>query len=107
MGGRTFWIHNTNPMGCLPYMLVSFPDVAAQTDSIGCAEPFNQISQYFNSKLKEAVLQLRKDLPSAAITYVDAYSVQYELLSHPEKYGKPKQKPNSGPSTIISSERLN
>ena len=94
-------------MGFLPYMLVSFPDVAAQTDSIGCAEPFNQISQYFNSKLKEAVLQLRKDLPSAAITYVDVYSVKYELLSHPEKYGKPKQKPNSGPSTIISSERLN
>ncbi|KAJ9673627.1 hypothetical protein PVL29_023277 [Vitis rotundifolia] len=73
LGGRTFWIHNTDPMGCLPYMLVSFPDVA--------------ISQYFNSKLKEAVLQLRKDLPSAAITYVDVYSVKYELLSHPEKYG--------------------
>lgn len=94
LGGRSFWIHNTDPMGCLPYLLVSFPEVGAQTDNIGCAEPFNQISQYFNSKLKEAVLHLRKALPSAAITYVDVYSVKYELLSHPDKYGKP----NPGPS---------
>ncbi|KAK7275639.1 hypothetical protein RIF29_16759 [Crotalaria pallida] len=37
--------------------------------------------------MKEALVQLRRDLPLAAITYVDVYSVKYSLFQHPEKYG--------------------
>ncbi|KAJ9673626.1 hypothetical protein PVL29_023276 [Vitis rotundifolia] len=84
-GARSFWIHNTGPIGCLPYILANFQ--AAQRDGAGCSKPHNEVAQYFNYKLKEAVAQLRKDFPLAAITYVDVYSVKYSLFSQPKKYG--------------------
>ncbi|RVX22387.1 Esterase [Vitis vinifera] len=84
-GARSFWIHNTGPIGCLAYILANFQ--AAQRDSAGCSKPHNEVAQYFNYKLKEAVAQLRKDFPLAAITYVDVYSVKYSLFSQPKKYG--------------------
>ncbi|KAF8390515.1 hypothetical protein HHK36_025042 [Tetracentron sinense] len=86
-GGRSFWIHNTAPVGCLPYIMDRLPITAAQVDSAGCASPFNEVAQYFNSRLKEALVQLRKDLPLAAITYVDIYSVKYSLISQAKKHG--------------------
>uniref|UniRef100_I1MA41 Alpha-L-fucosidase n=1 Tax=Glycine max TaxID=3847 RepID=I1MA41_SOYBN len=86
LGARSFWIHNTGPIGCLPYILANF--LSAERDAYGCAKTYNDIAQYFNHKLKEVVVQLRKDLPLAAITYVDIYSVKYSLFSHPKKYGE-------------------
>ncbi|XP_024990979.1 GDSL esterase/lipase At3g26430-like [Cynara cardunculus var. scolymus] len=86
-GGRTFWIHNTGPVGCLPYILDTHLITAAQVDEIGCATPFNEVSQYFNNKLKEAVIELRKELHLAAITYVDIYSVKYSLIGKAKKLG--------------------
>ncbi|GMY06778.1 esterase-like isoform X1 [Fagus crenata] len=85
LGARSFWIHNTGPIGCLPYILANFQ--SAQRDSYGCAKPYNDVAQYFNHKLKEAIVQLRKDLPLAAITHVDVYSVKYCLFSKPKEYG--------------------
>lgn len=87
-GGRSFWIHNTGPIGCLPYILSKYPVTASQMDAAGCATPYNEVAQYFNQQLKEAVVQLRKELPLAAITYVDIYSVKYLLISQANKYGK-------------------
>ncbi|KAK9277187.1 hypothetical protein L1049_006726 [Liquidambar formosana] len=58
-GGRSFWIHNTGPVGCLPYVLDRFPITAAQVDRFGCATPYNEVAQYFNRRLKEAVVRLR------------------------------------------------
>ncbi|XP_023883879.1 GDSL esterase/lipase At3g26430 [Quercus suber] len=86
-GGRSFWIHNTGPVGCLAYVLVRLPVKAAQLDHFGCATPFNDLAQHFNSKLKEAVVQLRKDLPLAAFTYVDVYSVKYNLFTQTKRLG--------------------
>ncbi|KAF9677866.1 hypothetical protein SADUNF_Sadunf08G0152300 [Salix dunnii] len=87
VGGRTFWIHNTGPVGCLPYSLDKFLIKASQIDKHGCASPFNEVSQFFNHGLKEAVLQLRKDLPQAAITYVDIYSLKYTLITRAKEFG--------------------
>ncbi|CAI9093040.1 OLC1v1028441C1 [Oldenlandia corymbosa var. corymbosa] len=86
-GGRSFWIHNTGPVGCLPYVLDRVPITAGQIDEVGCATPFNQVARYFNSKLKEAVIQLRHQLPQAALTYVDIYSIKYDLIRHSKKHG--------------------
>lgn len=86
-GGRSFWIHNTGPVGCLPYVMDRFPITAAQVDEYGCASPFNEVAEYFNLRLKEAVIELRKVLPLAAITYVDIYTVKYSLISHAKKLG--------------------
>ncbi|KAI3452663.1 hypothetical protein Pfo_009327 [Paulownia fortunei] len=87
-GGRSFWIHNTGPVGCLPYVMDRFLVTAAKIDKYGCASPYNGVSQYFNLRLKETVLQLRNELPLAAITYVDVYSVKYSLISQAKKLGK-------------------
>lgn len=87
LGGRSFWIHNTGPVGCLAYVLDRVPITPGQVDKVGCAAPFNEVAKYYNLKLKEAVVELRKELPSAALTYVDVYSVKYELFSHATKHG--------------------
>ena len=60
---------------------------AGEIDHFGCAGPINDVCQFYNTKLKEAAEQLRKDLPLAAITYVDVYSVKYDLISHASRYG--------------------
>ncbi|XP_043725494.1 GDSL esterase/lipase At3g26430-like [Telopea speciosissima] len=86
-GGRWFWIHNTGPVGCLPSVLDRLPITAAQVDKAGCASPFNEVAQFFNIRLKEALAQLRKDLPLASITSVDVYSVKYSLISKASKLG--------------------
>lgn len=87
-GGRFFWIHNTGPFGCLPYVLDRIPLTAAQIDRAGCGVPFNEVAQLFNAKLKETVAWLRKELPLATFTYVDVYSVKYSVISQPTKHGK-------------------
>ncbi|KAL3751799.1 hypothetical protein ACJRO7_012606 [Eucalyptus globulus] len=86
-GGRYFWIHNTGPFGCLPYVMERIPILVSQVDRAGCATPFNEVARHFNRGLKEVVTQLRKELPLAAITYVDVYAVKYALISKPVKYG--------------------
>eukprot|EP00262_Sarcandra_glabra_P012607 TRINITY_DN3281_c0_g1_i3.p1 TRINITY_DN3281_c0_g1~~TRINITY_DN3281_c0_g1_i3.p1 ORF type:complete len:239 (+),score=33.03 TRINITY_DN3281_c0_g1_i3:319-1035(+) len=86
-GGRSFWIHNTGPLGCLPYILVGLPNTTGEVDHVGCGLTFNEVAQYFNKKLKDTLVQLRRDLPLAAFTYVDVYSVKYHLISNAKKYG--------------------
>ncbi|GMI75052.1 hypothetical protein like AT3G26430 [Hibiscus trionum] len=61
LGGRTFWIHNTSPAGCLPYVLDRF--------------------------LTSSARQIWKQLPLATITYVDVYSVKYTLVTQAKKLG--------------------
>ncbi|KAK3223464.1 hypothetical protein Dsin_010489 [Dipteronia sinensis] len=86
LGGRYFLIHNTGPLGCLPYVLESITGLnSSQIDKAGCAIPYNEIAQTFNNQLKEAVVQLREDLPSAAITHVDVYSIKYSLFGEERK----------------------
>lgn len=88
LGGRTFWIHNTGPLGCLPIILTVAPVADNQLDGAGCAKRYNDLAQYFNNLLKKGVDQLRKDLPLAAFTYVDVYSAKYSLYQQPKNYGK-------------------
>ncbi|XP_031477278.1 GDSL esterase/lipase At3g26430-like [Nymphaea colorata] len=86
-GGRSFWIHNTGPFGCLAYVLERLPVLASQIDQAGCATPFNELAQFFNEKLNQTVVRLRKHFPHAVFTYVDVYSVKYELISQAKKNG--------------------
>ncbi|KAL8137909.1 hypothetical protein V2J09_003910 [Rumex salicifolius] len=86
-GGRYFWIHNTGPFGCLPYVMDRFPIRANQLDRVGCVTQYNEAAQFFNLKLKETVAHLRTVLPHAALTYVDVYSVKYDLITNATKYG--------------------
>nr|KJB29215.1 hypothetical protein B456_005G089600 [Gossypium raimondii] len=85
LGARFFWVHNTGPIGCLPYVLIAF--ASAEKDPAGCLKPYNEVAQYFNLKLQESIAQLRNEFPSAAFTYVDIYSVKYSLFAEPQKHG--------------------
>ncbi|OAY34456.1 alpha-L-fucosidase 3 [Manihot esculenta] len=87
VGGRNFWIHNTGPFGCLAYVIDRMPISKAEFDDVGCGIPFNEVAQYFNRGLKKVVAQLRKQLPHASITYVDVYTVKYNLISRARKHG--------------------
>ncbi|XP_043701606.1 esterase-like [Telopea speciosissima] len=86
-GARFFWIHNTGPIGCLPYVLANYPVEASEYDNASCAIPYNMLAQYFNQKLKDLVIELRNELTFATITYVDIYTVKYNLISQANKYG--------------------
>ncbi|WCJ38565.1 GDSL-like Lipase/Acylhydrolase superfamily protein [Euphorbia peplus] len=86
-GGRNFWIHNTGPFGCLPYVLERIPLSKAEIDEAGCGIPLNEVAQFYNHGLRRIADQLRRELPKSAITYVDVYSVKYNLISQARKHG--------------------
>ena len=88
LGGRYFWIHNTGPIGCLPYAMVHRPDLAVVKDGSGCSVAYTEVAQLFNQRLKEPVGHLRKTHADAAFTYVDVYSAKYKLISDAKKLGK-------------------
>ncbi|KAE9595910.1 hypothetical protein Lal_00030938 [Lupinus albus] len=85
LGARSFWIHNTGPLGCFSSFLTKFP--SAEKDEYGCAKAYNEAAQYFNQKLKESLAQFRIEFLDAAITYVDIYSAKLSLFQDPKKYG--------------------
>ncbi|KAK8998835.1 hypothetical protein V6N11_070019 [Hibiscus sabdariffa] len=85
LGARSFWVYNTRPFGCFPVILTIFP--AAEKDSAGCAKEYNDLAQAFNAQLKNALDQLRPELRSATIVYVDIYSPLYSLYTDPVKNG--------------------
>lgn len=87
-GGRTFWVHNTGPFGCLPVnMFYMGTPAPGYLDKSGCVKAQNEMAMEFNRKLKETVINLRRELTKAAIAYVDVYSAKYEMMSNPKKLG--------------------
>lgn len=56
-------------------------------DKSGCVKAQNEMAMEFNRKLKETIINLRKELTRAAITYVDVYSAKYEMMSNPKRLG--------------------
>ncbi|XAR51863.1 Alpha-L-fucosidase [Bertholletia excelsa] len=86
-GARFFWIHNTGPIGCLPYNVIYYNLKPRNLDKNGCVRPQNEVAEDFNKQLKNRVFQLRAQLPHAAITYVDVYSAKYDLISNAKNLG--------------------
>ncbi|KAM7484170.1 hypothetical protein LguiA_000179 [Lonicera macranthoides] len=86
-GARAFWIHNTGPIGCLPYFVINYPPKPGNADQNGCVESYNDLAQEFNKQLKDKVSQLRTQLHDAFISYVDVYSAKYDLISEAKKHG--------------------
>ncbi|XP_054815529.1 GDSL esterase/lipase At3g27950-like [Prosopis cineraria] len=86
-GARIFWIHNTGPIGCLPYSYIYYKSKQGNLDANGCVKPHNEIAQEYNRQLKEQVLVLKRNLPLAKFTYIDVYSAKYQLISDAKKQG--------------------
>ncbi|KAF3628456.1 GDSL esterase/lipase [Capsicum chacoense] len=86
-GALNFWIHNTGPIGCLPFSVIDYPLKPQGRDAIGCVENHNTVAREFNKQLKDRISHLRAELPHAAFTYVDVYSAKYQLISSAKKQG--------------------
>ena len=89
MGARNIWIFNVGPFGCSPYVLINFKN---ERDSAGCIKEFNELAQFMNFKLKQAVTKLRKTLPKAEIVLIDVYTPKYDLTRNAKKFGETKSK---------------
>ncbi|XP_048139666.1 GDSL esterase/lipase At5g14450-like [Rhodamnia argentea] len=86
-GARAFWIHNTGPIGCLPFMALPFKFRNGTLDQSGCNAYQNNVIQEFNQQLKESVDQLRRNVSMAVFTYVDVYSAKLSLISDAKNQG--------------------
>ncbi|KAM7268621.1 hypothetical protein ACFE04_010787 [Oxalis oulophora] len=87
-GGRTFWIHNTGPIGCLPVQLFYLHNPPpGYLDEHGCVKAQNEMAVEFNRQLKNRMIKLRTELPAAAIIYVDVYAAKLEMVSNPKTHG--------------------
>ncbi|KAJ0544872.1 putative alpha-L-fucosidase [Helianthus annuus] len=86
-GARAFWIHNTGPIGCLPFLVKNYPPAPENVDKIGCVDSYNKVAQEFNKQLKDRVSTLRTQLQESSLVYVDVYSVKYSLISEADKHG--------------------
>ncbi|KAJ0523290.1 putative alpha-L-fucosidase [Helianthus annuus] len=84
LGGRSFWIHNTGPAGCLPYMMDTQGITAAQVDKYGCVATINNVSQYFNKKLKEAII-----LQSPMLMFIQSNIHSLPNLKSSVRFGDP------------------
>ncbi|KAL8139504.1 hypothetical protein V2J09_005525 [Rumex salicifolius] len=86
-GARNFWIHNTGPVGCLPYSIIYHEPKTSGLDQIGCVDTQNYVARAFNRQLKERLDKLTIEHPQASFTYFDMYTAKYELFSHAKKQG--------------------
>ncbi|KAG2383933.1 GDSL esterase/lipase [Vigna angularis] len=75
------------PIGCLPRKNMMNKLTYEDLDSAGCRKNENEIAQEFNNQLKDIVFELRKNFTNAIFTYVDVYSVKYELVKHARNQG--------------------
>lgn len=87
-GARSFWIHNTGPIGCLPVTLHYYHQpMPGILDEHGCVIAQNDVAKEFNWHLESRVIKLREQLPNAALTYVDVFAAKYKLISNAKKQG--------------------
>lgn len=87
-GARTFWIHNTGPIGCLPYLVIKHPPKPENVDEAGCLKSYNEVAKEFNKQLKNKITELQTQLHTSLLVYVDIYSAKYSLISKSMEYGK-------------------
>ncbi|KAL8097714.1 GDSL esterase/lipase At5g14450-like [Apium graveolens] len=87
-GARAFWIHNTGPFGCLPIATTNHPNPEpGYFDELGCRKDQNDIAIEFNTQLKDKIIQLRTELPYAALTHVDMFAAKHQLISDAKNQG--------------------
>lgn len=86
-GARFFWVHNTGPIGCLPYSIL-YNKSPNNRDPNGCVKSQNEVSREFNQQLKNLLLELGKKLPLARFINVNMYSAKYLLISKAKTQGQ-------------------
>ncbi|KAL9226390.1 hypothetical protein vseg_002209 [Gypsophila vaccaria] len=87
LGARSFLIHNTGPMGCMPLCVENVPYNPKSFDQIGCSKSHNKVAQEFNRLLEAKVSLLRTQLQDSSLVYVDMYSAKYTLIRDAKQHG--------------------
>ena len=87
-GARTFWIHNTGPIGCLPYLLIKLPPKPENVDEDACVKLYNEVAKELKQQFKNKISELRTQLHSSLLVYVDITQPKYSLISRSMEYGK-------------------
>jgi hypothetical protein len=70
------------PVGCVPSQRTLAGGLARD-----CDPARNHAAQLYNSRLKEEVVLLQKELACQRIGYVDIYDVLQDMITNPCKYG--------------------
>lgn len=83
-GARRIAILGLPPIGCVPSQRTIAGGIGRK-----CDPTRNRAAQLFNSKLKEEIIQLQKELKCQRIGYVDIYDVLQDMITNPCKYGAP------------------
>ncbi|KAJ4968357.1 hypothetical protein NE237_015058 [Protea cynaroides] len=86
-GAKRFWIHNTGPLGCLPRIISTFGKDPSKLDEQGCISSHNQAAKLFNLQLHALCKKFQGQYPDANVTYVDIFSIKYNLISNFSEYG--------------------
>nr|KJB58922.1 hypothetical protein B456_009G234500 [Gossypium raimondii] len=70
------------PIGCFPVHLTVFRSNDSDAyDGFNCLKGLNNLSSHHNGLLKQAIKELRKELPHATILYGDYYNGYMRLLN--------------------------
>ncbi|XP_050380179.1 GDSL esterase/lipase At1g54790-like [Argentina anserina] len=86
-GARNFWIHNTGPLGCLTQNVATFGTDPSKLDEHGCVSAHNQAANTFNLQLHDLSKKLQGQYSDANITYVDIFSIKYDLIANYSQHG--------------------
>nr|GMC97158.1 GDSL esterase/lipase At2g23540 [Ipomoea batatas] len=82
LDARKFIIGNVGPIGCIPYQ-----KTINQLKENECVELANQLATQYNSRLKELLGDLNKNLPGATFVHLNVYDLVLELITNYAKYG--------------------
>ncbi|XP_039128114.1 GDSL esterase/lipase At1g54790 [Dioscorea cayenensis subsp. rotundata] len=86
-GARRFWIHNTGPLGCLPQNIAFFGKDPSKLDELGCVSSHNRAARLLNLQLHALCTKLQAEFSNASITYVDVFSIKFDLIANYSRYG--------------------
>lgn len=80
------------PTGCLPIFLSLYASSSgkADIDDAGCLKPYNKLTEYHNSMLRERLQALQSKHENSSTTrimYADYYSLVYQMVQQPRRFG--------------------
>ncbi|XP_011623529.1 GDSL esterase/lipase At5g45910 [Amborella trichopoda] len=92
-GAETLIIPGNLPIGCSTMYLTQHHtlDKGQYDPNTGCLTRFNDFACYYNSKLQDAIKDMRVRFPQATIIYADYYNAAMLFFESPGLIGFPKE----------------
>ncbi|KAJ0979950.1 hypothetical protein J5N97_015424 [Dioscorea zingiberensis] len=82
LDARKILITNVGPIGCIPYMREQ-----SSQSSTNCFDFANQVTEYFNRRLKDLVMELSSTLDESIFVYANVYNIVSDIIQNYRKYG--------------------